>query len=403
MGASAKMLHHRQGKGHAIQGEYTHISGAILKPMQRLSPPLYPMVDVLRGLSALLVVFYHVIALQGWPNYPGTGVAKLPLLGWIGVDLFFVISGFVIGHSVIRSSLTGLPWRRIFAEHRLRRIVPLYVATSAIYLFLVNPELMRLGWASVWQIALHLGFVHNLWHESHGTINPPTWSLGLEMQFYVLVVLCAPWLARAPVWKIVTVWTAIAVAWRLGVSLALPPGQSELIMQFIYTTQLPGVLDEFVFGIWVARLVHAQALQFSWIRLLCWGAGALLLLTLASQALLGLETIVPATGEISWCATALLVLWRTLLSAGFAALVACMVMIPGNGGSLMQPFRYLGKISYGIYLWHMPILSTLLLKTPWRGSKMLFATVACTLVMAALSWHGFESLWINARRNAVQK
>lgn len=43
---------------------------------------------------------------------------------------------------------------------------------------------------------MHLGFVHNLWHQTHGTINPPNWSVGLEMQFYLLIAVCAPWMAH---------------------------------------------------------------------------------------------------------------------------------------------------------------------------------------------------------------
>ncbi len=361
----------------------------------------FPWVDVLRGIAALLVVFYHVLALKGWADYPSTGLARLPQWGWIGVDLFFVISGFVICNAAMRAQSTGSSWRGYFAERRMRRIAPLYLATTALYLLLVNPSVLRQGWASVYQIGMHLGFVHNLWHETHGSINPPSWSVGLEMQFYALMALCTPWLARTALWKVVAVWTGVAIAWRYGAAIALPAGKTPLIMQFIYTTQLPGVLDEFVCGICIARLVQSQALRFTWTRLISWSAVALLTLTLASQVLLSLESIVPPTGEMGWSAIATLVLWRTLLCAGFAALLACLVMIPVAGGWLTQPFRYMGKISYGIYLWHMPILLTLLDTTTWRGSQLLGATVACTLVMASMSWHGFERLWLTDRHPSV--
>ena len=344
----------------------------------------FPFVDVLRGLSAGLVVFYHVLVLKGWPDYPASGAGGLLLRGWIGVDLFLVISGFVIGHTAMKAHMTGLPWRIQFAVRRLRRIAPLYLATSAVYLFLVNPDVLRHGWASVVQVAMHLGFVHNLWHETHGTINPPSWSVGLEMQFYLLMALCTPWLTRAPLWKVAAVWSSIAIAWRYGAILVLPAGKTDLIIQFIYTTQLPGVLDEFVFGICIARLLRAQALIFTWRRFAGWLAAAVLLLALAWQALTWLESP-PSVNDLSGAfATANLLLWRTLLCAGFAALLACAVMMPLAGGWLIGPFRYIGTISYGIYLWHMPILLTLLEKTHWRGAPLLMATVGGRRVMASM-------------------
>jgi len=349
----------------------------------------FPLIDVLRGFSALLVVFYHVLRYREWANFDPTGLGKLANLGWVGVDLFFVISGFVIGKTAMDAHHKGKPWRRDYFDRRLRRIVPLYIATMALYLFLVNPDLLRLGWVSVYQVAMHLGFVHNLWHETHGSANSPNWSVGLEMQFYVLVAVCAPWLARTAGWKIFAIWVSIAIAWRYGTTLALPPESSRPIIQFIYASQLPGVLDEFVCGICIAKLMQMNALQFTWRRFIAWGASAITLLSLA--------WITIGTGNHYWESAITVVFWRTLVCAGFAALLACVVMLPLSGGWVMRPFRYLGEISYGIYLWHLPILLTLLEKTPWKGTRLLGATMIFTIILASLSWHGFEKFWVNGR------
>ena len=360
-----------------------------MRHMQR-----FPLIDGLRGFSALLVVFYHVLAYREWINFDSTGIGKLPMLGWVGVDLFFVISGFVIAKTAMDASRTGVPWRQDYFLRRLTRIAPLYIATMAMYLFLVNPDVLRQGWASVMQIAVHLGFVHNLWHGTHGSINPPNWSVGLEMQFYVLIAFCAPWLARTSGWKVFTIWTSIAIAWKYFSTLMLPPGASIPIIQFIYASQLPGVLDEFVCGICVAKLVQANALQFTWARFTCWG--------LAAGGLLTLAWITVGTGALYWNSAPTIVFWRTLVSAGFAALLACVVMIPVSGGWVLRPFRYLGEISYGIYLWHLPVLLTLVEKTPWKGSRLLGATMIFTVVLASLSWHGFEKLWLGKSRTRVR-
>jgi len=62
---------------------------------------VFPAVDVLRGIAALLVLGYHVVEIGKWASFPVTGPALLVRVGWIGVDMFFVISGFVIGLSTL--------------------------------------------------------------------------------------------------------------------------------------------------------------------------------------------------------------------------------------------------------------------------------------------------------------
>lgn len=346
----------------------------------------YPYIDLLRGLAALLVVACHVLAFREWPNFVPTGFGKLAQMGWVGVDLFLVISGFVIGKTAMQASSTGKPWRAHFVERRLRRIVPLYLATLVLYLLLVDPAPILKGWRSVIDVAMHLGFIHNLSPSTHGTINSPNWSLGLEMQFYLLIAILAPWLARADVWKVLAAWVGIAVLWKFALTLVLIPGANVTHHQFIYASQLPGTLDEFAFGICIAKLTSLTALEFRWRRLVAWSVAAVVLLAGA--------WITIGHGGDFWQSTTMIVFWRTLLAAGFAALLAVTVMLPGTGGWALRPFRYLGEISYGIYLWHLPVLLTLIDKTSFKGWTLMFATVGCTIVLAALSWHGFEKLWM---------
>jgi peptidoglycan/LPS O-acetylase OafA/YrhL len=353
-----------------------------------------PLIDVLRAIAALAVLFYHVLALREWAGFPQTGWGLVARTGWVGVDLFFVISGFVIGKTALEGYRRNpQTWRADFAERRLRRIVPLYLATLALFIAFFNPQLMALGWTSVYQIGMHLGFVHNLWHETHGSINGPNWSVGLEMQFYVLVALCTPWIARSASWKVFAVWTAVALIWRFATLRVLPPGASEPILQFIYSSQLPGTLNEFVCGVCLAQLAERGKLLYTPRRMLGWAAAAVVLLGLAWA------TVLP---EVQYWQSPLAILfWRGLVCMGFAALLACLVMLPPRGGWLVRPFAYLGEISYGIYLWHMPVLMTLVAKTPWTGWRLLAGTLAATLLLAALSWHGFEKRWLAPSRRQI--
>ena len=361
----------------------------------RAGQPHHPLVDVLRAVAALLVLFYHVLALREWAGFPEDGFARLARTGWVGVDLFFVISGFVIGKTALEGfARDPLHWRAAYAQRRLRRIVPLYLLTLAVFIAFLQPQLLQAGWAAVWHIGSHLLFVHNLWHETHGSINGPNWSVGLEMQFYLLMALCTPWLARAAVWKVFALWTALALAWRWGTLQVLPPGESSPILQFIYSSQLPGTLNEFACGVVLAQLAARGHLVFTPRRFVAWGLAAVALLA---------ATWVTALPEVRyWQSAAAILLWRGLACAGFAALLACLVMLPLRGAArrAVRPFAYLGEISYGIYLWHMPVLMTLVAKTPWTGWRLLAATLVATLLMAALSWHGFEKRWISPGRKA---
>ena len=130
--------------------------------MSRAPAPMYfPNVNLLRAFAALLVLVYHVIELAPWPEFPTAGPGLLFRAGWVGVDLFFVISGFVIGLSAIRLYRDGArDYRRTFLRRRLARIVPLYVFTCAAFLLMVQPAVLSLPWGKLaLQLVSHLLFL----------------------------------------------------------------------------------------------------------------------------------------------------------------------------------------------------------------------------------------------------
>lgn len=358
-----------------------------------LAPKHYPLIDVLRGAAALLVLWYHVIEIGQWKEFPWTGAALLPRIGWIGVDLFFVLSGFVIGKAALegmRAQPTG--WRRTYVDRRLRRIVPLYIATLLCFLLLVNPILLQDAWKAAKHIVFHLLFIHNIWVETSGSINGPNWSVALEMQFYVLMLCATPWIARSSSTRVLLVWVLTAIAWRYATTWFYPPGGGKPMHQQVAATQLLGVLDGFAFGIVLAKLALAGHLHYTRTRLLVCALLALGLVVLT------FELFWPRS--FYWHSWAMITFWRTLLYASFAAILATAVVAPWSGGLWLRPLRYLGDISYGLYLWHLPVLLTLLDKTSWREGELLLATLLCTTVLASASWHGFERLWLRPRSPA---
>lgn len=363
----------------------------------------FPLIDVLRAVAALLVMAYHVIVLGEWHVF-SEPLWGLPFRqGWVGVDLFLVISGFVITLSAARErdkKKEGFRWR--FMQRRLWRVVPLYALTCVLFVFLVRPEiLMRPVDQVLILLVSHTLFLQNLHPSTHGAINGVTWSLALEMQFYVALVLCIGWLVRLGAWRSVTLLVALSWLWRYGTTLILKPGEAIAHMQVIYTTQLPGTLDEFGMGILLALLVYqgkgwwAHRLLPAWKNCLFWLVLAVGFLCLAGALFL-------PRGNY-WAHSGMVIFWRTILSMGFACALAAVISCPLHGGGVLQPIRYLGQISYGIYLWHFPVLLTLLTLPGVRGGHLFVLVLAGSVALASLSWYLLEKPWVKTaslRQNA---
>ena len=217
--------------------------------------PKFANLDKLRGFAALSVVLYHVIELTHWAAYPVGGLLFWGRIGWMGVDLFFVISGLVITSSAWSLYQTqDVDRKSHYWRRRLTRIVPLYLLTSAIFVTLVQPEwLSQSVQKIVWHATTHLLFVHNVFPGTHGSINGVNWSIGVEMQFYFLVALVLPWIIRTRALVLIAMCFTLAWAWRAAAFGLLDDQGTNLLFQ--YTTQLPGTLDQFVLGILLCKIM----------------------------------------------------------------------------------------------------------------------------------------------------
>ncbi|MEP7005636.1 MAG: acyltransferase [Sphingomonas bacterium] len=139
--------------------------------------------DAVRGIAILLVLLFHF-------NQP-VGVGAFDMLlgpfrttGWIGVELFFVLSGFLVGGIVLAENATnaGFDWRR-FLLRRAFRLWPI------LYLYVAALALGGVAWSGVWPVLLHIqNYSDNA--RSH------LWSLAVEEHFYLLAAIGLPWLAR---------------------------------------------------------------------------------------------------------------------------------------------------------------------------------------------------------------
>ncbi len=301
----------------------------------------FPHIDLLRALAALLVVVYHVNALGSLALRSDVWWAVPFHHGWVGVDLFLVISGFVITLSAAKAQARnpqGFRWP--FMQRRLRRLLPLYALTCLVFLFFVRPEVLLRPWEQLVPILVsHALFLQNLSPQTHGVINGVTWSLALEMQFYVLLVATMGFWLRLGAGRSLLVLVLLAWAWRYGSTFALVPGVAVAHLQVIYTTQLPGTLDAFGMGIALALWVHQsqgelpRLLQARLRNALAWGVVSVLLLSAAVVCLQAWHNY--------WSHLGMVVFWRTLLALGFAAALAAMLACPMPSGGWMRPWHYL--------------------------------------------------------------
>ena len=162
-----------------------------------------PGLDLLRAIAIAWVMIFHSYIIGGWGHYGG--VEKI---GWMGVDLFFVLSGFLIGSQVLKPLAQGQGFS--FTDFYLRRafrILPVYLLVVAVYF--IWPSMREYpGIQPLWQF---LTFTVNLLIDvEHNLAFSHVWSLCVEEHFYLLFPLLAWWLARRPsVRKFATVCIAV--------------------------------------------------------------------------------------------------------------------------------------------------------------------------------------------------
>ena len=348
----------------------------------RAVPVRFDNVNLLRAFAALAVVVYHVIEHGRWTSFPVAGPLLAFRIGWIGVDLFFVISGFVIAYSAL--ALYRRDPARFAKDYwlrRLTRILPLYVATMAAWIAFEWPHFFAQP-AGLWvrQLATHLTFTHIFWLDTHSAIDGVNWTLAIEMQFYLLVALLIGWIDRAPGWRI---WLyGILVSWSWRACMWIVFGYTDTWPLFTRVTQLPGVLDEFGAGIFLAKWLIERRARPPFEATL-WILGA------CATGYFAMSLFWPRATY--WTYPGMVVFWRTAFAAFILCLVGAAVALPqALARRWLRPVDYLGEVSYGIYLWHLFAIQAVIHVAGMREVPALVAVLGLTILAAALSWHFLE-------------
>ncbi|WJM84523.1 acyltransferase [Dickeya chrysanthemi] len=350
-------------------------------------------IDLVRFFAAISVLVYHCIAHFSWTDFPSKFGMFWFQMGWVGVDIFFVISGFVIflaAFSYIDRNGTG-SFITDFMKKRIHRIVPLHYLTVVLFVIFIAPNLIFTNFAT--NILSHLFFVHNLSYITHGEINGSNWSLGAEMQFYVLVALIAPYVMKCNVFKVILPALAIVYGWRLFVVYhGTVDTPQNVFLTFVWATQLPGMLDEFLAGYLLARFVRSdlatKIFSVKYIQII---------LLAVSVVMAYIFFKIYLSYSAFWPFPYMLIFFRTYMAATVAVILLflCSLRVGKAARIALKPFYYGGTISYGIYLWHLPVIMSVKSHLTWLAPAQSFAvTFVSTLVLASLSWHFFEKKFL---------
>lgn len=309
-----------------------------------------PQVTGLRAVAATWVFLFHVLLFY---LLTGTWEARWTYLGfnwgWIGVDLFFVLSGFLLALPILeRPEGARAPgfWRKYMSKRWFRIAPPYYV--SIVFALAIGG---RLAFAAQHPgiIALHLAYLHNVSWPTARSIADVYWTLADEFQFYLILPFLALLFARRH-WKLTLAASLVlSMAWRYETFRIGGP------MNW-WTFTVPGFLFHFCAGIAAARLYRD-----GW--RLPGRIGAWTAVFFAGFIVAPLYLLVGPTS--TWQAhQALLsnVMVRPMLAVGFAGLLLCALT---QGAWLSKPLaspllQAVGNRSYSLYLVHFPILAALM-------------------------------------------
>lgn len=342
-------------------------------------PKYIPEFDGLRGLAVLSVIALHISL-----YLPALHFASFVSCGWVGVDLFFVISGFLITGILLSTREKAGYFRRFYAR-RVVRIFPLYYAVLFVT-FCVLPVAMPAIRESVFQKnppwLVQVMYLQNFWPQQKGSLSI-TWSLAIEEQFYLLWPLIVYYCGKRTLQRILVGILLVSPILRMAIAwLQLP-----LNAYRITPTRLDGLAAGSLLALWISSAEGAEGTVRS---IAPWIAGGAALAFAAVQ-------FTSAAGVLGF----------SLLAICFAAVLALVLANveatkPWSRLLRTRALRFTGKISYGLYLLHilafdlvaksglarrLPATGSVVVNDLLRGALMLCSAFA----IASLSWYAFES------------
>lgn len=391
------------------------------------------MLDGVRALACLSVIAYHVDYFTFhsgvWtPAGVGPLTSSLALVGWSGVTLFFILSGFLLFMPYAKAILFDTPWpsARFFYLRRVLRIFPGYYTALILLILLAYPVYLQVDHLK--QTGLFLTFLMDSSPKTYQQIDGPFWTLAIEWQFYMLLPLlayafrriAAHGTLRKRLWLLTScligliIWGIATRAW--GRSFVVNPGQTPLLPPLLHKVAIfflygssGKYLEDFAVGMLVsvcyvlsknATVGERVKANVGRASLWLWGVGVLWLFVMATwDKFPALAFLNPYFGAHNW-----------LCELGFASgFGLCMTAILFGPASLKYPFewgplRWVGLISYSLYIWHIPILLFFMSHVlpyfqGWRHSAIYGLYWLCVLLVvfpfSYLVYRAIEQPWIH--------
>lgn len=347
--------------------------------------------DLIRATAVLLVVVGHcTVVFCSWNH-----IKPPPALvygSFVGVELFFVLSGFLVGGLAIDAAAWAAPgtWFA-FMRRRWLRTLPLYYLWMAV-LLLIWPPLYWQPDAAAQRVraALIFGsFMQNFaWPTASGNWFGVSWSLAVEEWFYLLLpaglIVLTPRIGR---------WRAV------GLMLALLLAGPALARAFVFNpADMPhaviATLDQIALGVVLAAVqrarpgLFAQALWAAPLGALCYAA----FWVLPEWGWMRLPPIVVAQR-------------MSVMGVGMALLIPAALRLPAFPGAAGWLVRRISTYSYGIYIMHLSVLELVDAYHHGRGvaaGLCVAEALALIVILPVLSWHFYETRWL-ARRPDVPR
>ena len=328
--------------------------------------------DGLRTVAVSMVLYHHFFAVDG------------SVLGHLGVRLFFILSGFLITRLMLDARFSvgyqsGAALKAFYIRRALR-IFPPYFAMLG-FIWFVNLEGAR------GSIKWHALYLSNVWYALRNEWTPwvlcHTWSLSIEEQFYIawpLVILLAPLRLIAPICVAVI---AFSLTYRFYWPFTGTPSLARDLLP-------PASVDALVAGALLA--VHRRRTE-------CWPAWiglSVVPLTTAATIVLWLKSVpmAPAAEWLTWIGAEVFPLIPLVVLVG-----CCSSGVRGAFGHFLErpSMTAVGRMSYGVYLFHPVVLSLVVKAQPWipvnvseQGPGRFVIATTATLMLASISWLAFE-------------
>ena len=353
----------------------THHARAAKHGTPAFALPYNPALDGLRGVAILLVILSHAHA----PLFDGA---------FYGVDMFFVLSGYLITTLLLQElQQSGRLdyWR--FYRRRLWRLMPallLLLLAYCIFAPMLWPELKDV-YADALVSLLYLADYGIAFFDSPGTLLH-MWSLSVEEHFYLvwppLLVLLARMAPPGRLWRTIAALLLLAWAWRV---LWVLLGQQFYEIFFRFDTRATGLLA----GSLLAALLREQP---AWFQALRQRLTHFMWLVLA----------VPLLMAQAWDDMNAMLWGMTVVECVTVVLLLALLQHHGAVYEMLSArvLVVLGRLSYGIYLWHYPVVRYLRADLPWPAVVVL--GLAISTALAALSYYTVER-WALRRRDARPK